>query len=103
MSDNRNAPMLLQAKSAALIVAHAPDRRKPAVIEVFRTNDPIQLNFAETVLREAGLEPIILDGETANMYGGALPFIKRRIMVIDEEAHLAKSVLKEAFKDLPDE
>lgn len=73
------------------------------MIEVFRTNDPIQLNFAESVLRDAGLEPIILDGETANMYGGALPFIKRRIMVIDEEAHQARAALKAAFGDLPDE
>ena len=73
------------------------------MIEVFRTNDPIQLNFAENVLREAGVEPITLDSETAGVYGGALPFIKRRIMVIDEDAHLARSALKDAFENLPDE
>jgi len=73
------------------------------VIEVFRTNNPIELNFAENVLRQAGLEPIVLDGETANAYAGALPFIKRRIMVIDEEEHQAKMALKAAFDELPDE
>jgi Putative prokaryotic signal transducing protein len=71
------------------------------VIEVFRTNDQIELNFAENVLRQAGLEPIVLDGETAGVYAGALPFIKRRIMVIDEEAHLARTALKTAFDELP--
>lgn len=71
------------------------------MIEVFRTNDQIELNFAENVLRQAGLEPIVLDGETAGVYAGALPFIKRRIMVIDEEAHLARTALKTAFDELP--
>ncbi|WP_421792425.1 DUF2007 domain-containing protein [Hyphobacterium sp.] len=73
------------------------------MIEVFRTNNPVELNYAESVLRDAGLNPITLDGETAGLYGGAVPFIKRRIMVIDEEAHRAKTVLKEALKDLPGE
>jgi hypothetical protein len=73
------------------------------MIEVFRTNDPVQLSFAENVLRDAGIEPITLDGETAGVYGGALPFIKRRIMVIDEDAHLARTALEKAFKELPDE
>jgi len=73
------------------------------VIEVFRTNNPIELNFAENVLRQAGLDPIVLDGETAGAYAGALPFIKRRIMVIDAEAHQARSALKAAFDELPDD
>jgi len=73
------------------------------VIEVFRTNNPVELNFAENVLHQAGLAPIILDGETAGAYAGALPFIKRRIMVIDDEAHQAKAALKAAFDDLPDD
>lgn len=73
------------------------------MIEVFRTNNPVELNFAENVLRQAGLEPIVLDSETAGAYAGALPFIKRRIMVIDEAAHQARSALKAAFDDLPDD
>ncbi len=72
------------------------------MIEVFRTNNPVELNFAENVLRQAGVEPIILDGETAGTYGGALPFIKRRIMVIDEDAPTARTALKAAFDELPD-
>lgn len=73
------------------------------MIEVFRTNNPVQLSYAESVLRDAGLNPITLDGETAGLYGGAIPFIKRRIMVIDEEAHQARAALKDAFGDQPDE
>lgn len=73
------------------------------VKEVFRTNDPVKLSFAENVLRQAGVEPIILDGETAGTYGGALPFVQRRIMVIDEEADIARSALTDAFEGLDDE
>jgi hypothetical protein len=68
------------------------------VKEVLRTNDPVQLSFAESVLREAGIEPVLLDEGMASMYAGSLPFIERRIMVIDEEAHQARTILAEALR-----
>jgi sporulation-control protein spo0M len=65
------------------------------VIEVLATNDPIRLNFAETVLRDAGLHVVTLDAETAAAFGGALPWVKRRILVPDDEAEQALRLLKE--------
>jgi hypothetical protein len=48
--------------------------------EIFRTNDPVELSFALHVLREAGIEPLVLDEYTSAVEGsiGALP---RRVMV----------------------
>ncbi len=48
--------------------------------EVFRTNNLVDLSFALHVLREAGIEPLVLDEHMAAVEGsiGALP---RRVMV----------------------
>ena len=67
--------------------------------QVFKTNDPVKLSFAEAVLREAGIEPAVLDENTSSLYGGGLPFIQRRVMVTDEDAHAALSALKAAFEE----
>lgn len=68
------------------------------MIEVLNTNDPVKLSFAEAVLKEAGISTIVLDAETAGLFGGALPWIKRRVLVPDELADKAKRVLAEAFQ-----
>ena len=65
------------------------------MIEVLSTNDPIRLNFAQTVLRDAGLNEVTLDSETASTFGGALPWVQRRILVPEDEAAQAKRLLKE--------
>jgi hypothetical protein len=65
------------------------------VKEVLRTNDPVHLSYAENLLREAGIEPAVLDDGMASMYAGSLPFIERRILVRDEDAHQALSLLAE--------
>lgn len=63
--------------------------------EVLRTNDPVKLSYAQSILRDEGIEPIVLDQGMSSMYGGGLPVIKTRIMVIDEDAHMASTLLAE--------
>lgn len=48
--------------------------------EVLRTNDLVELSFALHVLREAGIDPVVLDEHMSVLEGsiGALP---RRVMV----------------------
>ena len=53
--------------------------------EVLRTNDPVRLSYAQSLLADAGIEGITLDDSTSALYGGGLPFIKRRLMVLDED------------------
>ena len=67
--------------------------------EVLRTNDPVKLSFAESVLGDAGIESVTLDEGMSSLYGGGLPFIKRRLMVVDEDASRAASLLEEAFRE----
>ncbi|WP_306015979.1 DUF2007 domain-containing protein [Oceanicaulis sp. MMSF_3324] len=68
------------------------------MIEVLATNDPVKLSFAQAVLKEAGIEAVTLDEQTASNFGGALPWIKRRMLVRDEDGARAKSLLADALK-----
>ena len=67
--------------------------------EVLRTNDPVKLSYAQSLLRDAGIEPIVLDQGMSSMYGGGLPVIRTRIMVIDEDAAEAATILAELQED----
>lgn len=59
------------------------------------TNDPVRLSFLTSLLRDAGVEALLLDGHVAAMEGsiGAIP---RRLVVADEDEHQALRVLREA-------
>ena len=67
------------------------------MIEILSTNDPVKLNFAETVLRDAGIQTITLDAETSAMFGGSLPWVKRRLLVAEDDEAQARRVLFEAM------
>lgn len=69
------------------------------MIEVFATNDPVRLSFAQAVLQSAGIEAVVLDAETSSLFGGSLPWIKRRVMVAEEDADAARRHLTDALKD----
>jgi putative signal transducing protein len=69
------------------------------VKEVLRTNDPVKLSYAQSLLRDADIEPIVLDQGMSSMYGGGLPVIRTRIMVIDEDADEAARLLAELQED----
>jgi len=72
------------------------------VIEVFGSNDPVRISYAEALLTDAGIDHVTLDGQTAGVFGGALPWIKRRVMVRDEDEAAAKRILKAAFAEDPE-
>ena len=63
--------------------------------EILRSNNPVLLSFVEVLLRDAGVEPIIADGNMSVMEGsiGVLP---RRILVRSDELMRARHVLAEA-------
>jgi hypothetical protein len=69
------------------------------MIEVLSTNDPVKLNFAEAVLRDCGIEPVTLDAHTAATFGGALPWIKRRVLVPEDVADKARRALAAAMPE----
>jgi hypothetical protein len=72
------------------------------MIEVLRTNDPVRLDYAMVLLREAGCHPYVADRFMAAAEGGISAF-ERRILVPDEYADQAKETLKALDEPLPDE
>ena len=59
------------------------------------TNCPVRLSFLEALLRDAGVETLLLDGHVSAVEGsiGAIP---RRLAVSDDDERQALRVLREA-------
>jgi Putative prokaryotic signal transducing protein len=66
--------------------------------EVLRTNDPVFLSYAEMILREADLHPVVFD-QHASVLDGSVIAIQRRLMVLDEEETEARDILTTAKTD----
>lgn len=69
------------------------------MIELFRSNDPIELSWAQAILADEGIDSHIFDYHASIIEGsiGALP---RRLMVDGEEESRAKYVLDIARREL---
>lgn len=65
------------------------------MIELIRSNDPVLISWLSALLRDAGIEALVLDGHMSVLEGsaGAIP---RRLMVIEDDAEPARRVLREA-------
>ena len=60
-----------------------------------QTNNLVRLHFLECLLRDAGIECNILDGQMSAMEGGIGAF-PRRLVVSADDASRARRVLTEA-------
>tara|TARA_E500000318_G_scaffold71965_1_gene66635 strand:+ start:634 stop:852 length:219 start_codon:yes stop_codon:yes gene_type:complete len=63
--------------------------------ELLRTTDIVRLSFLTALLRDAGLEPLVLDNHMSVLEGSANA-IPRRLAVRDEDFSRAKWVLEES-------
>jgi hypothetical protein len=63
--------------------------------ELLRTNDTVRLSFLQSLLRDSGVESIVLDHHTS-LVEGSIGAIPRRLMVAQQDYHLACSVLAAA-------
>jgi Putative prokaryotic signal transducing protein len=66
--------------------------------ELLRSNDPVLINFAESVLREAGITSLVADQHMSVVEGsiGAFP---RRLLVKGVDVAAARQALTEAGLD----
>jgi hypothetical protein len=66
--------------------------------ELLRTNDVVLLSFATALLRDEGMEPVVLDTHMSILEGsvGAIP---RRLMVADADYATARALLDGAIAD----
>lgn len=65
--------------------------------ELERLRDPVRLSALRAALSDAGVESFVLDGQTSGLFNGVIPM---RLMVVDDDAELARHVLAEAGFEL---
>lgn len=63
--------------------------------ELFRSNDPVTISFAEAILKAEGIEPLVMD-QHMSVLEGSLGILPRRMMVADEDAPQALQLLRDA-------
>lgn len=66
--------------------------------EVLRTNDPVLISVALSLLKEAGIETMVFDGHAA-LAEGSIGAIQRRLMVIDEDEAEARGIIADSKID----
>jgi hypothetical protein len=65
------------------------------MIELIRSNDPVLISFATSLLADAGIEHDVADGYMS-VIDGSIGAIPRRIMVLRERYDEARSLLVDA-------
>ncbi len=63
--------------------------------ELIRTNDLVLISYVEALLRESGIEPLVVD-QNMSVIEGSLGVLPRRVLVADELIHKAREILKSA-------
>lgn len=66
--------------------------------EVLRTNDPVLISLAQSLLKEAGIEVLVFDGHTS-VLEGSIGAIQRRLMVVDEDERAARQIIADSKID----
>jgi len=70
------------------------------MFEVLRTNDPVLLSYASSVLNDAGIMSFTADNNMSIM-DGSLIAIPRRLMVATEDGETARKLVDEAIANPP--
>lgn len=64
--------------------------------EVLKSNNPVDLSYAEAVLKNAGISSFVFDDQMSVM-DGSLVILPRRLMVADADAQEARQLLNDAL------
>ena len=65
------------------------------MIELLRSNDPVLMSFATSVLKDAGIEHSVADSHMS-VIDGSINAVTNRIMVADDSLDEARQLLEEA-------
>jgi len=68
------------------------------MVELLRTNDPVMLSWLIALLRDSGIEAVVLDTHMS-IFEGSIGAIPRRLMVMSGDLILARKLLDEAGID----
>lgn len=69
--------------------------RERTMKELFRSNDAVLLSYADALLKDAGIDHLIADGNMAVMEG-TLGILPRRMLVSEEQWQEAAAILRHA-------
>ncbi len=61
---------------------------------VLKSTDPVHLSFVCAVLKDAGIDAVVLDEHTS-ILEGSIGILPRRIMVADDDADEALALIKD--------
>ena len=64
--------------------------------EILKTNNPVELNFAQAVLKDAGIDAVVFD-TNMSVLDGSMVILPQRLMVANEDETQARALLKDAF------
>ena len=68
------------------------------VREILKTNNPVELNFAQAVLKDAGIDAVVFDTNMSVM-DGSMVILPQRLMVANGDEDRAIALLKDAFAE----
>lgn len=69
--------------------------------EIFRTSDPIEITFAQALLRAEDIDSVVFDEAMGAFYPGVGLF-PRRLMVADSDAAAGRTTLRDNGLDVKD-
>ncbi len=64
--------------------------------EVLKSNNPVDLSYAEAVLKNAGISSVVFDDQMSVM-DGSMVILPRRLMVANADAQEARQLLNDAL------
>jgi hypothetical protein len=69
--------------------------------ELLKTNDAVLLTYVESLLREEGIEPLVVDRNMSIMEG-SLGILPRRVLVAEDDWSRARHLLTTSGVELGD-
>jgi hypothetical protein len=63
--------------------------------ELLRTNDMVLISFVEVLLRDAGIEHLVVD-QNMSVIEGSLGVLPRRVLVVSRSVDAARRLLEDA-------
>jgi Putative prokaryotic signal transducing protein len=79
----------------------APELNPPTIDvmkELLRTNNVVRLSWVQALLRDSGIESLVLDEHTS-LVEGSIGAIQRRLMVLERDFARARALVAAADKD----
>jgi hypothetical protein len=87
-------------RAAALSRRTPPSFERPAAMkELLRTNNVVRLSWAQALLRDAGIDSVVLDHHTS-LVEGSIGAIPRRLMVPERDHSRASALVAAAEQGL---